>query len=150
MSPSPPTDISQDLGKARACAVVWRLRGEMPEFLLISTAGKADRYTLPGGKIASGTDPRETAQRETREEAGVLMDLQQTLGSYLHIKTCGIAHPTTVFLARFDEQHPSHENRTLVWLTADELRTCNMSIRDGVRQQVLAAADWLAQNPAAA
>lgn len=137
-------------GKPRAAAVVWRPRGGEPEFLVVSCAGNPARFTLPGGKIDPGETGPQAALRETREESGVHAFAQRTLGSYLHHKGRGKQHPTTVYLARYHAAAEPGEDRARRWLTAHELCSAGIRLRDDARDMIQRAAWHFRHHRAAA
>lgn len=150
LATTPPTYAPARTGKPRASALVWRPRGGVPEFLLVSCAGHAKRYTLPGGKIDVGETPSQAALRETREEAGVQAFAQRNLGAYPHRKQGGRTHPTTVFLARYAIDTAADEQRNLRWVTAEEARTLGLNIRSDAVSMIDLAAWYLTHHRHAA
>jgi ADP-ribose pyrophosphatase YjhB (NUDIX family) len=62
--------INEVVREPTAGGVVYRLNAQKAmEILLIQDA--KDRWTIPKGHIEPGESPRETAERETREETGL-------------------------------------------------------------------------------
>lgn len=54
-------------------------------FLMREVFGQK-HWTLPGGRAKPGEDPEETARRKTKEEAGIVLDTLQSLGTYFHTR----------------------------------------------------------------
>ena len=52
-------------------AVVFKLTGEGPRYLLVEAAGTRDRWVFPKGHVEKGETAAATALREVTEEAGV-------------------------------------------------------------------------------
>src|SRR3989442_216839 len=52
-------------------AVVFKLTGEGPRYLLVDAAGTRDRWVFPKGHVEKGETAAATALREVTEEAGV-------------------------------------------------------------------------------
>ena len=52
-------------------AVVFKLTGEGPRYLLVEAAGTRDRWVFPKGHVENGETAADTALREVGEEAGV-------------------------------------------------------------------------------
>lgn len=57
-------------GLTHAGGVVFRKDGEAVDYLLVQASRDRTEWVLPKGHIEPGEDPRETAVREVREEAG--------------------------------------------------------------------------------
>ena len=112
-----------------AGSVVYRFQNEKLEVLLLKRnpghtndpQSKEATYMLPKGGVGIGEPIEVAAQRETEEEAGVVVELQTYLGSQIHEFT----HPkhsmhnikTTHYFAslwqsdgaRMDDEHDSRE-----------------------------------------
>ncbi|MEM6259742.1 MAG: NUDIX hydrolase [Planctomycetota bacterium] len=140
----------QLFGSPRAALLVYRHLLGRPHFLLISTRRNPDRLTLPGGKVDAHETALQSAIRETQEEAGVLTDWQEPLGTYLHQKSGGRVHHTEVFLARYAGYQLDHEPRALHWLTLNSLYEVGQSIRQPIREQIESALEVLPAFTAAA
>jgi 8-oxo-dGTP pyrophosphatase MutT (NUDIX family) len=54
-----------------AGAVVFKLTGKRPRYLLVEASGKRDRWVFPKGHLEKGETAADTALREVAEEAGV-------------------------------------------------------------------------------
>jgi len=89
------------------------------------------RWTFPGGAVDPGETPAEAAQRETREEAGVeveLLSIDGVFGGYPNFHGTysngdEVAWVTILFEARIvaGEPHPADDETAAVrWATADE------------------------------
>jgi 8-oxo-dGTP pyrophosphatase MutT (NUDIX family) len=52
-------------------AVVFKLTGKGPRYLLVEASGRRDRWVFPKGRLEVGETAADTAQREVAEEAGV-------------------------------------------------------------------------------
>ena len=106
----------------RAVALVYRSHNGQRGFLLVSASRERDRMVIPGGLIESHESPEATAIRETREEAGVQCAVERHIGQYLHRKgDAGKQLWTSVYLARFQSEHRSEEDRAVLWVRAEEL-----------------------------
>ena len=124
------------IGKPRAAMVVYQfIKGE-PHVLLVPTAKRKHRLTLPGGKIDRNETSEQAAMRETAEEAGVLTDRPQPLGAYLHRKRKRRYHHTDTFLARCVGTLHEYEGRARVWVHLDQIEALKPSVRKLIRKQL--------------
>lgn len=128
------------LGKPRAALIVYRMHRGRPVFLLVSSARRPGKLTLPGGKIDPEETPARAAMRETAEEAGVLTEPPVALGDYLHRKRKRRIHPTQTFLARYAGSLADYEDRARLWLTYDEACDAGYTLRKPIRKQLKRAA----------
>jgi 8-oxo-dGTP pyrophosphatase MutT (NUDIX family) len=104
----------------RAAALVYRYESDgMPRFLFVSTRKNPARLVMPAGRIDAGENGPETALRETREEAGAHILIDQLIGSYPHRKRNGRTLATDVYLASWLGGGLSPEGRRIVWLSLD-------------------------------
>jgi 8-oxo-dGTP pyrophosphatase MutT (NUDIX family) len=108
--------------RRRAAAVVYRTDRGRVEYLVVSASKDRSRFVLPAGHIEAGESPATTAFRETYEEAGVLVDIEHRLGSYVHAKPSGKLRPTEVFLASYDQDTFPRERRVVRWLPYADVR----------------------------
>lgn len=118
-----------------AGAVVWRVGSGEPLFLLVTARRTQDEWVLPKGHIEELETPRQTAQREVREETGLDVQVGEHLGTqtftvagkdivcayYLaeapEATTPGTGPPAAgVGGANAAERAPAPEGRQTVWL----------------------------------
>jgi 8-oxo-dGTP pyrophosphatase MutT (NUDIX family) len=83
----------------QAAVIPFRIRDERVEIALVSTPG-GKRWVVPKGSIDEGERSREAAIRETREEAGLIGDLEsKPLGRY-RFKRANERYEVEVYLMR--------------------------------------------------
>jgi 8-oxo-dGTP pyrophosphatase MutT (NUDIX family) len=102
-----------------AGGVVYRLRNDIPEFLLTTAKRRPDHWVLPKGHIDPGESPEEAAVREVAEETGVTAAAERVLGRTT-IVFDGVEQRVVFFLMRFISQGPAHEGRSMLWLPGPE------------------------------
>lgn len=67
---------------AGAICLIRRIKDGGEEFLLIRQTYGSGKWTLPGGGIKKGEDPKETVIREVKEEVALDIDNVESLGSF--------------------------------------------------------------------
>lgn len=138
------------LAKPRAAMIAYRWVNQQPHFLLISSRKNPQKLTLPGGKVARHESPVQAAIRECREESGVLTDAPSELGNYLHRKAGHRLHPTRTYLAPLLGQLSDREQRSVHWLSIDQVLASPFLIRRSIQSQIGLAADELLRRAYAA
>jgi inorganic pyrophosphatase len=104
----------------RAGAVVYRLDEGLIKHLLVTQKPRADQWILPQGKQIPGETLKQTAHRETYEESGCEVKIQDELGSFTVISH-GEHWTTLIFLARLISTGPSPESREITWKSIEEV-----------------------------
>ena len=56
---------------SHAGGIVFRVIGDVPEFLIVTSRSNPEHWVLPKGHIEPGESPRSAAVREVLEETGV-------------------------------------------------------------------------------
>jgi 8-oxo-dGTP pyrophosphatase MutT (NUDIX family) len=108
--------VSEDRdAPTHAGGVVYRLRDDIPEFLLTTAKRRPDQWVLPKGHIDPGESPEEAAAREVTEETGVTAVVERVLGRTT-IVFQGKEQRVVFFLMRFISQNPADEGRSIAWL----------------------------------
>lgn len=143
--PPPPetTDDGRPLYR-QAGVLAWRREGRKLLVALISSfSGR--RWVIPKGLVDEGETARESAARETEEEAGLRGELSdEPVGEYEYEKWGGVC-VVKLYLMRVTEElndWPEREARTRAWLTPTEasgqvreppLRDILLDLKDLVR-----------------
>jgi 8-oxo-dGTP diphosphatase len=102
-----------------AGAVVFKVTGGRPRYLLVEANGTRDRWVFPKGRLEDGETAADTAQREVAEEAGVRarpIRRLQRVGQKQRGKTISIAY----FLMAYDGRTAPSEKRRIRWLAFEE------------------------------
>jgi 8-oxo-dGTP diphosphatase len=103
-----------------AQAVVLRAGNMGTEVLLVHrTSPRA--WELPGGEVESGEEPRQTAIRETREETGLIVQVERQLGWYR--RTGFRPHRSPVYVCHVfgGSLRPNWESVAVRWFPVDRL-----------------------------
>ena len=106
----------------RAAVIPYRfVDGELLIALITATGG--DRWVTPKGRIEPGEQPREAANREALEEAGLIGTVgEQSIGRFSYRYKGGECHVEVFLMAveqvldEWEEQH----KRTRRWVTIEE------------------------------
>ncbi|XP_055350674.1 diphosphoinositol polyphosphate phosphohydrolase 1-like [Paramacrobiotus metropolitanus] len=97
-------------------------RGER-QVLLVSSSRSHERWVVPGGGIEPNENPREAAEREVEEEAGVRGQMQRLLGVFENPES---RNRTVVYLFLVTEEMDSWDDlkvgRERKWFSVDEAR----------------------------
>ena len=73
--------IKEVLREPTAGGIVFRLQGDSKEVQILLIQDAKDRWTIPKGHIEEGESAKETAEREIKEETGLLkLKVMQWLG----------------------------------------------------------------------
>lgn len=103
----------------QAGAVVFKSHRRSPRVLLVTSRRNPELWIFPKGHIESGERPRETALRETREEAGATGEVVARVGSLEFDWGRDVIH-VEYFLVRWTADIRSHERRRRRWCTVEE------------------------------
>jgi 8-oxo-dGTP pyrophosphatase MutT (NUDIX family) len=106
---------------AQAGAVVVRLDGAEPRYLMVKARRDPHVWIFPKGHIEDGETAEETALRETQEEAGVIGRIIAPLGA-LEFESGGRPLHVEYFLVELLGDASWSERRQFVWGTYDETR----------------------------
>ena len=105
----------------QAGAVVVRLDGPEPRFLLVKARRDPTVWIFPKGHVEDGETAEETALRETQEEAGVIGRVLAPIGA-LEFESGGRPLHVEYFLVELLGDAAWSERRPFVWGTYDETR----------------------------
>src|SRR6266853_1153652 len=100
-------------------AVVFKLTGEGPRYLLVEAAGTRDRWVFPKGHVENGETAADTALREVGEEAGVRARPIRRLRR-VEQKQEGEWISIAYFLMAHAGRTTSLDKRRIRWLSFDE------------------------------
>ena len=100
-------------------AVVFKLTGEGPRYLLVEASGTRNRWVFPKGHVENGETTADTALREVAEEAGVRGRLVRRLRR-VEQKQEGESISIVYFLLAYAGRTTPLEKRRIRWLTFDE------------------------------
>jgi 8-oxo-dGTP pyrophosphatase MutT (NUDIX family) len=123
-----------------AGGVVYRLRDDLPEFLLTTAKRRPDHWVLPKGHIEPGESPEDAAAREVVEETGVTAVVERALGRTTIVFN-GVEQRVVFFLMRFVDERPADEGRSTLWLPAPGAE--RQLTFDNLRELVRLASDLL-------
>lgn len=103
----------------RAGTITYRYEDGQVQLLMVTSKANPHFWIFPQGKLDPGETAEEAAQRETREESGMDVQITRPLGFQL---TSGQPDPvrTDFFLAEWVEEHTMEENRLRRWVPLDE------------------------------
>ena len=104
----------------QAGAIVFRAEGDRTTVLLVRSKKDATVWVFPKGHIDEDESARETAIRETWEEAGVSGILGAAVGAPLEFESGREPISVQYFLMRATGELPSPEGRDKLWLTVHE------------------------------
>jgi 8-oxo-dGTP pyrophosphatase MutT (NUDIX family) len=105
----------------QAGAVVVRLDGPAPLFLLVKARRDPTVWIFPKGHVEDGETAEQTALRETQEEAGVIGRILAPLGA-LEFESVGRPLHVEYFLVELLGDAAWSERRPFVWGTYGETR----------------------------
>ena len=100
-------------------AVVFKLTGEAPRYLLVEASGTRDRWVFPKGHVENGETAADTALREVAEEAGVRARPIKRLRR-VEQKQEGQSISIVYFLMAYSGRTTPLDKRRIRWLTFDE------------------------------
>lgn len=106
----------------KAAAMTVRKKKDRNEYLLVSAKKDPSWHVFPQGHVDPGETPAEAAVRETREEAGVAIEIEKEMGFSLQERN-GRIYRTELFLARPNGQVEADEQRAVRWLTTDDIKS---------------------------
>jgi len=94
-------------------------------------------WDSPGGKIEFGEDPIECLKRETREEAGIEIEVIKPLKAWSFLKNpeTQIIGVTMLCKYKSGEVKLSEEHTEFKWIEPDEIEV--MEALDGIKKDVL-------------
>ena len=98
----------------QAGAVTFRMTAEGPEFLLVRSRKNPEHWIFPKGHIERGESAEATATRELQEEAGVVGDVVDELGS-VRFQLGFDDYHVRYYLYRFRQQINEGEGRERQW-----------------------------------
>lgn len=104
----------------QAGAIVFRAEGDRTTVLLVRSKKDPAIWVFPKGHIDDDESERETAIRETWEEAGVSGVLGQAVGAPLEFDSGREPISVQYFVMRATAELPSPEGRDKLWLTVNE------------------------------
>lgn len=117
--------IRQKLAEAalvrKAAAMVVRRSAGVNEYLLISARIDPAYRVFPQGHVDPGERPEEAAIRETREEAGFEIQIEQKLGFFFQERN-GEFYQTDLFLASPVREIMADEKRRVEWLNVEQIK----------------------------
>ena len=101
-----------------AGAVVYRLRGDKPEVLLVHRQRYGD-WSLPKGKLDRRESFKACAEREVLEETGVAGVVEEALGTVGYVTPAGNNKAVRYWLLRATEESfkPNNEVDKIRWLS---------------------------------
>lgn len=104
----------------QAGAIAFRAEGDRTTVLLVRSKKDPTIWVFPKGHIDDDESERETAIRETWEEAGVSGVLGQAVGAPLEFDSGKEPISVQYFVMRATSELPSPEGRDKLWLTVNE------------------------------
>jgi ADP-ribose pyrophosphatase YjhB (NUDIX family) len=109
---------STGLNPTHAGGVVYRMRGTLPEVLVVTAKLDPSVWVLPKGHIEPGESPDQTAVREVFEEAGVTARIVDFLTTARQVVR-GTPQQIEYFLMEMVAEETAREGRRVAWLTED-------------------------------
>ena len=106
--------------RKRVGAAVYRFNEGQIKYLLVTQNPKVDLWILPGGHPEMDETLQQTAYRETLEETGCEVKIQDQLGSFPFISH-GKDYTNLIFLARLVSVKAGNTFQEITWITADQL-----------------------------
>jgi 8-oxo-dGTP pyrophosphatase MutT (NUDIX family) len=103
----------------QAGGIVIRTGRGRPRVLLVQARENPSQWIFPKGHVEPNESPPDAARREVLEEAGILGEVGEAVGSLKFAVRDGPAH-ITYFLVRFLEEVGSGERRKRRWCTLEE------------------------------
>lgn len=112
--------IRSDKINKRVATIVYKKEKNKIKYLFVSAKKTPSFFLLPQGHIEKNETPKISAERETKEEAGVVCEIENEVSFQLS-KINNKPYITYIFLAKFTIQRKSLENRKVKWLDIDEI-----------------------------
>lgn len=103
----------------RAGVVIYKIEQLNIYYLLITALANENLYILPQGHVEKGESAEAAAIREAEEEAGIICDIKESLGFFIHDKK-GKYYKTDIFAAEYCGETIYSENRIQRWFTFEE------------------------------
>ena len=114
-----PKPDKSDGRATHAGGVVYRLKKNAPELLLVTAKLESSIWVLPKGHIEHGERTDQTAVREVFEEAGVTARIVEFLTTARQVVR-GKPQRIEFFLMERVAEEPAREGRRLAWLRQGE------------------------------
>lgn len=137
-----PEEVPADERTRAAVAMILRQGGNDPEMLFIERAAhERDPWSgdlaFPGGKVEAGEEPRQAAERETREEIGLELANARYLGRLAEITGARLPVRVSCFVYGIEggslETVLSDEVKDLFWVGLEELMAPERRVTAPVR-----------------
>ncbi len=103
----------------RAGTLVYKEEAGKVKYLLVSMRHHPNKYTIPQGHVEKNETYIETAIRETKEEGGVLTEIEKDLGYFFYENKEKI-YQTYIYLGKFIKKVMPIESRDVKWLSFEE------------------------------
>ena len=105
--------------ESEAGAVVYRRKGGEPLVLIVTAKDNPMLWLFPKGHIESGESAADAARREVQEEAGVVANVTERLGT-TEYEFGGKTIVVDYFLLAFVSEHGAFEGRRKAWVSPAE------------------------------